>query len=169
MAALRATWVTAGLRMGLKNRDGSAMTAEQLLHSETIPKICIVAPPRDGGQIAVRYFTTQTGHTSMAVSGGCCLAAATLLPGTIAHEIGRDVPMLRHEMAEHRIGVENPAGILEATVVASDAASPMAIDSVAYRRSAQILLRGNVPLYGASEPLVAALREIGGSASSVSL
>lgn len=153
-----------GLTYGPQKRDGSLMTAEELLHSETIPKICIVAPPRHGGQITVRYFTPQTAHASMAVSGGCCLAAATLLPGTIAHDVGHDLPALRSDLAEYRIGIENPAGILEATVVANDAEKPMTIDSVAYRRSAQILLRGHVPLYGASAPLVAALKAIGGYA-----
>lgn len=164
MAALRATWVGAGLHMGLSKRDGSLMTAQELLHSETIPKICIVAPPQHGGQITVRYFTPQTAHASMAVSGGCCLAAATLLPGTIAHDVGHDLPALRSDLAEYRIGIENPAGILEATVVANDAEKPMTIDSVAYRRSAQILLRGHVPLSGASAALVAALKAIGGYA-----
>ncbi|MBN8896831.1 MAG: hypothetical protein J0H35_01380, partial [Rhodospirillales bacterium] len=53
MATLREVWTEAGLRMGLARRDGSPMTAEELRRSETIPKVCIVGPPRSGGTIAV--------------------------------------------------------------------------------------------------------------------
>ncbi len=87
MAALRTMWVEAGLRMGLKGAGGRPMTAEELAQSETIPKVCIVGPPQKAGHIAVRYFTPQTAHRSMAVSGGCCLAAAALIPGSVAHEM----------------------------------------------------------------------------------
>ena len=92
MATLRAVWVEAGLRMGLKGEGGRPMTADELAQSETIPKVCIVGPPQGAGHIAVRYFTPQTGHRSMAVSGGCCLAAAALIPGSVAHEVARGLP-----------------------------------------------------------------------------
>lgn len=68
IAALRAVWVEAGLRMRLAGAGGRLMTADELAQSETIPKICIVGPPRGVGHIAVRYFTPQTAHRSMAVS-----------------------------------------------------------------------------------------------------
>ena len=47
---LREIWVEAGLRMGLKKKNGSLMTAEELANSETVPKICLVAPGSDGAQ-----------------------------------------------------------------------------------------------------------------------
>ena len=37
--------------------------------------------------ISVQYFTPQQSHSSLAVSGGCCLASACLIPGTIPHRI----------------------------------------------------------------------------------
>ena len=157
MERLRTIWVEAGLRMRLKRKDGQPMSENDLAHSETIPKICIVAPPRDGGNIAVRYFTPQTAHASMAVSGGCCLAAATLIPGTVAHDLARDVERVGAEYADIRIGIENPAGILETTIVARTGEKGVEIRSAAYRRSTQILLRGRMPLYRASDALLAAL------------
>lgn len=161
MASLRATWVEAGLRMSLKRRDGTPMSVDDLARSETIPKICIVAPPREGGHITVRYFTPQTAHASMAVSGGCCLAAACLLPGTVAYDVACHVPSLTSKPMEATIGIENPAGVLEATVVAATADGSIGITRVAYRRSTQILLRGHVPLYRASAQLTAELARIG--------
>ena len=157
MAALRAVWVEAGLRMALKTPSGRAMTADELSQSETIPKVCIVGAPRGAGHIAVRYFTPQTGHRSMAVSGGCCLAAATLIPGSIAHEAARGLPACGSDFDEVDVGIENPAGVLEATIEARLAPSGLEVRKAAYRRSTQILLRGHVPLYRASDALRGAL------------
>ena len=104
MAALRTVWVEAGLRMALKGAGGRAMTADELAQSETIPKVCIVGPPAGAGHIAVRYFTPQTAHRSMAVSGGCCLAAAALIPGSVAHGVARGVRFRRCGVRRGRRG-----------------------------------------------------------------
>ncbi|QHJ01092.1 PrpF protein [Xylophilus rhododendri] len=160
MAALRAVWIEAGLLMGLKRRDGSPMSRAEIERSETIPKVCIVGAPRADGHIAVRYFTPQTGHASMAVSGGCCLAAAALIEGSVAHRVAQGLPAVGAAFGEVQVGIENPAGILEATVVARcDGTGPLEVERAAYRRSAQVLLRGTVPLYRASPELVAAVME----------
>jgi len=156
---LQRLWVAAGLRMGLRRRDGALMTEDDLARSETIPKICIVGRPQAGGNIATRYFTPQLGHASMAVSGGCCLAAAALVPDSVAQRVAHGVPSLGGGFADVEVGIENPAGILDATVIARMAAGLPEIRSAAYRRSAQVLLRGHVPLYRASAALVAAVME----------
>ena len=155
MAALRAVWVEAGLRMGLKRRDGHAMTREEVEGSETVPKVCIVGAPRAGGHLSVRYFTPQTAHGSMAVSGGCCLAAAALIPGSVAHRVAQGVSAPGREFSEIGVRIENPAGILDAAVEVRLADGALEVRSAAYRRSTQILLRGHMPLVRAS----AALRE----------
>ena len=157
METLRTVWVEAGLRMGLKGAGGRAMTADELANSETIPKICIVGPPQGAGHIAVRYFTPQSGHRSMAVSGGCCLAAAALIPGSVAHGVALGLPSVGAAFAEVDVGIENPAGVLEATIEARLASSGLEVRKAAYRRSTQILLRGSVPLYRASDALRGAL------------
>jgi 4-oxalomesaconate tautomerase len=157
LARLRAVWVEAGLGMGLKGPGGRAMTADELAQSETIPKVCIVGPPRGTGHIAVRYFTPQTAHRSMAVSGGCCLAAAALIPCSVAHEIARGLPAPGAALTEVDVGIENPAGVLEASIAACIGPSGLEVSKAAYRRNTQILLRGHVPLYRASATLREAL------------
>lgn len=154
---LQTLWVAAGLRMGLKGRDGTPMSADDLARSETIPKICIVGAPQHGGHLAVRYFTPQAGHASLAVSGGCCLAAAALVPGTVAHRLAQGLTGPGEIETDVVVRLENPAGLLEATVVAHCAGDALHIASAAYRRSAQILVRGHVPLYRASGALVQTL------------
>ncbi|MEG0632625.1 PrpF protein [Pseudomonas sp. WS 5412] len=158
MAALRQVWIEAGLKMGLRRRDGELMSRADLEKSETIPKVCIVGAARQGGSIAARYFTPQAGHASMAVSGGCCLAAACLIPGTVAHRLAQGISQPTEAFLDIEVGIENPAGRLDATVVAQYSGGTVAIQSVAYRRSTQILMRGYVPLYRASAALVCALR-----------
>lgn len=155
MQAIRQVWSEAGLLMGLRRRDGQPMTLAELERSETIPKFCIVGAARDAGNIAVRYFTPQSGHASLAVSGGCCLAAACLIPGTVAHAVARGVPAVGTQEADIAVGIENPAGVLDTTIVAWQGAAGIDISSAAYRRSAQILLRGHMPLYRASKELQA--------------
>lgn len=155
MQAIRQVWSKAGLLMGLKKRDGALMTVAELERSETIPKFCIIGPAVANGNIAVRYFTPQSGHASLAVSGGCCLAAACLIPGTVAHGIASGLAVVGTEYADHAVGIENPAGVLGTTIVARMQDGTIAIDSAAYRRSTQILLRGHMPLCQASPELAA--------------
>jgi 2-methylaconitate cis-trans-isomerase PrpF len=133
------------------------MSREEISRSETIPKACIVGAPRAGGDIAVRYLTPQTVHGAMAVTGGCCLAAATLIPGTVAHALcpkevapGRETP----------VQIENPAGILGTAIEAEWQGGILQIRSAAYQRSTQVLVEGFVPVYNASQALAGALEAV---------
>lgn len=125
--------------------------------SETIPKVCVIGTAAASGTLSVRYFTPQTLHASMAVSGCCCLAAATLISGTVAARLAAAKPEVGEQFAEYAVAMEKTAGTLDATVVARDAGTGLEVKTVAYRRSAQVLQRGLVPLYSASKELSAAL------------
>ena len=150
---LQAIWIEAGLAMGLKKSSGEPMTADDLARSETIPKVCLVAEPSRDEHVVARYFTPQTPHNSLAVTGGCCLAVACLVPGTVANEVARGIPDLGPAEQAHTIAMRNPAGVLRASISAAATPDGIRIGSVAYERSAQIFLRGHFPLYGASPEL----------------
>ena len=152
---LQAIWVEAGLKMGLRKKDGELMSADDLKRSETIPKICMVAPSQDDTHVTVRYFTPQTPHNSLAVTGGCCLAVACLMPGTVANKAVRDAPAIGANESVTVVQMRNPAGVLRARIAASMTPSGMHVSSAAYERSSQIFLRGHFPLYGASAHLKA--------------
>jgi len=168
-SALKKLWIEAGLKMGLKGKGGKPMTAEELANSETIPKVCIVGPPVNGGNISTRYFTPQEGHATMAVTGGCCLAAACLMPGTVAHELAQGLPGLTGTSSEVQVDIENPAGILSATIEGQQTNSETKVTRAAYKRSAQILLRGYVPVYRASPALRQALGDIASGSGTMTL
>ena len=162
---LRRIWVAAGLKMGLKRSDGAPMSKAELAASETIPKICIIAAPDTdeaarGAHVKMRYFTPQAAHKSLAVTGGACLAAGCLVPGTVANPIARGSGVLGPDEADHVVRMANPAGILKASSTGSLQGDDLAMPSAAYERSTQILLRGHTPLYNASAELRAAYQDI---------
>ena len=152
---LQAIWVEAGLKMGLRKRGGEPMSADDLARSETIPKICMVAPPTGDENILVRYFTPQTPHASLAVTGGCCLAVGCLIPGTVANRFARGLATPGSEPAVTVVAMRNPAGVLRARIAASLNAGVTHVVSAAYERSSQIFLRGHFPVYNASAGLTA--------------
>jgi 4-oxalomesaconate tautomerase len=162
---LKKIWVEAGLKMGLTGKSGAPMTEAELAASETIPKICIIAPPSEeesarGANIRVRYFTPQAAHKSLAVTGGACLAACCLVPGTIGHELVQGLDGLGTDECDHIVRMANPAGLLKTTIVGSNRDGEIVMPSAAYERSTQILLRGHTPLYNASPALRAAYNDI---------
>ncbi len=150
---LREIWVAAGLKMGLRRRGGALMSANDLAHSETVPKVCLISKADDEANISARYFTPQAPHSSLAVTGGCCLAVACLVPGTIAHDIARGLPTIGESSGVYTVAMRNPAGILRARIGAASTSAGLRVTSVAYERSAQLFLRGHFPIYGSSDAL----------------
>jgi hypothetical protein len=152
---LRTIWIEAGLKMALRKKNGEPMSAEDLAQSETIPKICMVAAPTGDEHILVRYFTPQTPHNSLAVTGGCCLAVGCLIPDTVANRFARGLPRLDATPSVTVVQMRNPAGVLRARIAAAVTDAGTVISSAAYERSSQIFLRGHFPLYSASPQLKA--------------
>lgn len=150
---LREIWVAAGLKMGLRRRGGALMTAQDLAHSETVPKVCLVSATEDEANINARYFTPQAPHSSLAVTGGCCLAVACLVPGTVANALAHGLPEIGEASGVCTVAMRNPAGILRARIGAAATTSGLRVTSVAYERSAQLFLRGHFPVYSASDGL----------------
>jgi 4-oxalomesaconate tautomerase len=161
-ARLRSIWVQAGLAMRLK-RKGMPMTADELATSETVPKVCLVSSPTQGGHISARYFTPQESHASLAVTGGCCLATACLIPGTTAHDIAKGVePLTTQEGTERAVAMENPAGILRARVFGhKEVGGGFAFPWVAYERNAQLFMDGYFRIYRPSDALQDKARSLG--------
>ncbi|MNZ46771.1 4-oxalomesaconate tautomerase [compost metagenome] len=70
-----------------------------------VPKMCLIAPPRDGGAIATRSFIPHRCHASIGVFGAVSAATACLVEGSVAapaaHIPGGEV---------QRLSVEHPSG-----------------------------------------------------------
>ncbi len=65
--------IEAGERMGMGDVSKSVT-----------PKFGLMAPAREGGTLAVRYFMPWKTHPTMAVTGAQCMASCALTPGTVA-------------------------------------------------------------------------------------
>ena len=87
----------AGERMGFGDVSG-----------KVLPKFGIVAPPRNGGTVASRYFVPTQTHAAFAVTGSICVGSCCVIPGTIADGIAR-VERLPRETIE----IEHPTGSLK--------------------------------------------------------
>ncbi|MGA1760177.1 MAG: 4-oxalomesaconate tautomerase [Paracoccaceae bacterium] len=62
---------------------GAAMGMGDVTKSVT-PKFGLLAPAKNGGTIATRYFMPWNTHPTMAVTGAQCLASCELTPGTVS-------------------------------------------------------------------------------------
>ena len=67
----------------IRRKAGLLMGMGDVAQSVT-PKFGLLAPAREGGSAAARYFMPWKTHPSMAVTGAQCLAACLLTPETIS-------------------------------------------------------------------------------------
>ncbi|HJV28769.1 MAG TPA: 4-oxalomesaconate tautomerase [Aromatoleum sp.] len=115
------------------------------VRDKVLPKIALVASPQRGGVIASRYFTPWNCHSAYAVTGALCLSAASIIPGSVVHQLAR--PKANDP---HLVTIEQPAGTLDIRldVDARDADGVPLIRSAGLIRTARPLFRGavHVPL-----------------------
>lgn len=109
------------------------------VRSQTVPKLTLVAPPREGGMIATRTFTPFSVHTSIGVLGAVTVATACLLDGSPAHAIA-EVP----EGAVKRCDVEHPTGRLTVEIELEDGGGGIKVRRAALVRTARMLMDGTV-------------------------
>ncbi|MBD2783824.1 hypothetical protein ID858_00735 [Xenorhabdus sp. DI] len=142
--------VNMGIKMGIGKRNGEVMNEKDLKESITQPKIAIVAPPLYDGDIHIRYLTPKNIHLSVAVSGGCCLAAACCFPGTVASNI-----YYAHRINDHStVRIEHLSGISEFSLTHEGEY----IKYASAQRNAQILMKGEFFIYNPSDELEKAMK-----------
>ncbi len=72
---------------------------------KSVPKMTLVAAPRNGGVITARVFIPHKAHASIGVLGAITTATACLIPGTPAHEVA-NTP----EGNPKTLSIEHPTG-----------------------------------------------------------
>lgn len=108
--------------------------------AKTVPKLSIVAPPRDGGTFCTRTFIPHRVHEAIGVLGAVSVATAAAIPGSVVEDIG--IPTLA--AGEHQLEVEHPTGFfsVELDVVAGQ--DWPVIRRSALLRTARLLMDGQV-------------------------
>ena len=121
--------IAAGERMGLGD-----------VRSKVVPKMTLIAPPRDGGSLITRTFIPQKCHAAIGVLGAVTVGTACVLTGSVASGVA-SVP----DGAIKRLSVEHPTGELsvELEVAGADAAEPKVVRA-SLIRTARALFRGEV-------------------------
>ncbi len=106
------------------------------VREKSVPKMMLVAPPRNGGAVTVRSFIPHRAHATIGVLGAVSVATACLIAGSPAAEVG-EIP----DGARKLLSVEHPTGELSC-VLALDATG--AVQSAALLRTARKLMDGVV-------------------------
>ncbi|MEX2124991.1 MAG: 4-oxalomesaconate tautomerase [Woeseia sp.] len=75
---------------------------------KTVPKMCLVAEAANGGAIATRTFIPHHVHDSIGVLGAASVAAACLIPGSVAQRVAG----ITATSGSHLLNVEHPTGFL---------------------------------------------------------
>ena len=104
--------------------------------AKSVPKMMLVAPPKNGGAVTVRSFIPHRAHATIGVLGAVSVATACLIPGSPAAEVAV-VP----EGPRKTLSVEHPTGEMSC-VLEIDAAG--AVRTAALLRTARKLFDGRV-------------------------
>ncbi len=107
--------------------------------SESVtPKFAFLAPAKDGGTIATRYFMPWNTHPSMAVTGAQCIASCALTPGSVA-----DGLLARPNENPANVVLEHPSGTIEVLVDFSNE-DGFSLNAAGLVRTARKLADGNI-------------------------
>ena len=123
----------------IRIKAGEAMGIRCVAQSVT-PKFGVLAPARNGGTVAARYFMPWRTHPTMAVTGAQCLSACVLTAGSVADGIACDAP----NESPARIALEHASGSIEVTVEFDGEGGRAKVISAGLMRTARLLARGEV-------------------------
>lgn len=123
----------------LRIQVGSMMNLGDVT-KKSVPKICLVAAPANGGNVSTRTFIPHDCHRAVGVLGAVTVATACLLPGSIAEGIAT-IP----DGVEKTFSVEHPSGATQIRLVVDENTEPRkSIIRVGVLRTARTLMRGEV-------------------------
>jgi len=105
---------------------------------KTYPKMCLIAPPREGGSIATRCFIPHVCHDAIGVLAAVTVGTACVLEGSVTEGIAQ-MPAGNVKA----VSVEHPTG--EFTVeLGIDPNNPQNVTRAALLRTARLIMRGEV-------------------------
>lgn len=104
---------------------------------KTVPKMCLLAPPRDGGAVCTRNFIPHRVHEAIGVFGAVSVATACVMPGSVADGVARVTD-------PQSLEVEHPTGFFTVAMDVSLAGGQVEVRRAALLRTARRLMRGEV-------------------------
>jgi 4-oxalomesaconate tautomerase len=105
---------------------------------KSYPKMCLIAPPKDGGSIATRCFIPHVCHDAIGVLAAVTVGTACVLDGSVTQGTAA--------IAEgdcKTVSVEHPTGEFSVEL-GLDPANPQSVTRAALLRTARLIMRGEV-------------------------
>lgn len=103
---------------------------------KSVPKMMLVAPPKNGGAVTVRSFIPHRAHATIGVLGAVSVATACLIAGSPAAEVAEITDGPRKTLS-----VEHPTGEMSCVLEVDDSG---AVQTAALLRTARKLMDGVV-------------------------
>jgi 4-oxalomesaconate tautomerase len=107
--------------------------------TQTVPKMILVAPPRQGGVISTRSFIPHRAHATIGVFAALSVATACLLPESPAHGVAQ-IP----EGETKLMMVEHPTGASPVSMTTEVRDGQTTVTEAAIISTARALFEGNV-------------------------
>ena len=126
-AEIEAIRIIAGQQMGLGD-----------VSQKTVPKMCLVSPPMNGGIINTRTFIPKRVHEAIGVLGAVSVATACAIPGSVAAEVAMP------KGDQKSMDVEHPTGFFSVAIDIAHNDQAIEIRRAALLRTARVLMRGEV-------------------------
>ena len=106
--------------------------------NSVIPKPVLLAPGGDPAILSIRsrYFTPHACHRAHAATGAVGVAAAFLMPGTVAHDCGGPAPRPGYR----GVRIEHPSGGMDIDVRLDDASGE--VRAAGLVRTARKIMKG---------------------------
>lgn len=106
---------------------------------KVVPKMSLIAAPRDGGHVCTRTFIPHDCHAAIGVLGAVSVATACILPGSVAAGVAT-VPA----GATKQMSVEHPSGEFSVTLEVGGTRARPVVQKVGLLRTARLIMRGDV-------------------------
>ncbi len=107
--------------------------------TQTVPKMILVAQPREGGVVSTRSFIPHRAHAAIGVFAAVSAATACLLPESPAHSVAR-IPDGNPKL----MLVEHPTGAIPVSIDAEIAGGAVTVKEAAIISTARALFTGHV-------------------------
>jgi 4-oxalomesaconate tautomerase len=121
----------------IRLKAGPAMNLGDVTR-KVVPKMCLVAAPKAGGQICTRTFIPRDCHSAVGVLGAVTVATAAVMPGSVANRHALVPPGLSKTLS-----VEHPSGEFS-VVLTMNSVDPSRALRAALLRTARLIMRGEV-------------------------
>lgn len=105
---------------------------------KTVPKMCLVSEPKNGGAIATRNFIPHTVHKAIGVFGAVSVATACVVPGSVTTDIAR----LKSPGGSTRMDIEHPTGFFTVEMDVQPDGAGIKVQRAALLRTARKIMSG---------------------------